>query len=42
MNWMHSQNSYVGTLIPNMMAFGGGVFERLLGLDEVMRTNPPC
>lgn len=31
----------VEVLILNVMVFGGGVLERSLGLDEVMRVEPP-
>ena len=35
MNWMFvsPQNSYVETLILNVMVFGDGAFERLLGCE---------
>lgn len=36
-----AQIPYVEALILNVMAFGGGVLERSLGLDEVMRVEPP-
>lgn len=32
--------SYAMTLIPSVMVFGGGVFGRQLGLDEVMKVEP--
>lgn len=35
------QNSYVETLIPNMMILGSGIFGRLLGLDKVRRIESP-
>lgn len=31
----------VEALTPNVTIFGGGIFGRLLGLDEVMITGPP-
>ena len=34
------QNSYVETLPPNEMVWGGGAFGRGLELDEVMRVEP--
>lgn len=34
-----SSSSYVEALTSNVMKFGGGVFERSLGLDEVMRMG---
>lgn len=32
-------NAYVEALAPHVMPFRGGVFERWLGLDEVMRVG---
>ena len=32
---------HVETLISNMMLLGGGAFGSSLGLDEVMREEPP-
>lgn len=31
------QNSYVETLIPDVIIFGDGTFVRILGLDEVIK-----
>ena len=41
--FMDSQSWYAETLIPpcsSVIVFGGGAFERLLGLDEVLRMGP--
>lgn len=36
------QNSYVETLIPDMIIFGDGTFVRILGLDEVIKMLTLC
>ena len=33
-------NSYVETLFPNVMLFGGGAFEGWLDLDKVVKEGP--
>ena len=44
MDWMFvsptSPNSSDEVFTHNVMVFGGGAFERLLGLEEVMKTGP--
>lgn len=38
--FLFSPNSYIDTLIPNMVAIGSGGFERELSLNEVMSIVP--